>query len=380
MQIENQTCAYLLTLLRCAILGKAAPAVPEALDFDAFFQLARRQQIYNIIFPLLAELPGVPEEEKARWESYTYTELMRTITMDHERGLLFAQLEAVGIDYMPLKGLLLREYYPKTSMRQMTDNDILYDPAQREHLLRIMRKAGYKMTACGENSDDFHKPPYATFEFHRTLFFSEKAFCPCFDGIWQRAQRDAPDGHRYTMDVSDNYLYTVAHMYKHYSTNGCGVRFLVDVYLLYTKEAERLNRAYIESEFEKMGILDFARLALRLAQDLFAANPLDKDEMQMLTVCMQGGVFGDSTLTLVRQLNAQGADLTAAQRRRRYLWRRLFPDKKKMYADFKTLERYPWLLPWFYLLRFLRVPFKRKSVLAETRQVQQLTERQEKQK
>ena len=176
MQIENQTCAYLLALLRCALTGASAPAVPEGLDFDAFFDLARRQQVYNIVFPLLAALPGVPEGEKKRWENYTYTELTRTITMDHERGRLFAQLDEAGIDYMPLKGLLLREYYPKTSMRQMTDNDILYDPVGRKQLLQIMRKAGYKMTACGENSDDFHKPPYATFEFHRTLFFDEKDF------------------------------------------------------------------------------------------------------------------------------------------------------------------------------------------------------------
>ena len=131
MQIENQTCAYLLVLLRCALTGAPAPAAPEGLDFDAFFDLARRQQVYNIVFPLLAALPGVPEGEKKRWENYTYTELTRTITMDHERGQLFARLDEAGIDYMPLKGLLLREYYPKTSMRQMTDNDILYDPVGR---------------------------------------------------------------------------------------------------------------------------------------------------------------------------------------------------------------------------------------------------------
>ena len=58
MQIENQNCAYLLALLRCALTGASAPAVPEGLDFDAFFDLARRQQVYNIVFPLLAALPA----------------------------------------------------------------------------------------------------------------------------------------------------------------------------------------------------------------------------------------------------------------------------------------------------------------------------------
>ena len=101
MQIENQTCAYLLALLRCALTGASAPAVPEGLDFDAIFDLARRQQVYNIVFPLLAALPGVPEGEKKRWENYTYTELTRTITMDHERGQLFAPRDEAGSDTLP---------------------------------------------------------------------------------------------------------------------------------------------------------------------------------------------------------------------------------------------------------------------------------------
>ena len=112
MQIENQTCAYLLALLRCALTGASAPAVPEELDFDAFFDLARRQQVYNIVFPLLAALPGVPEGEKKRWENYTYTELTRTITMDHERGQLFAQRLMTGCRLLVILPLSIRKLLP----------------------------------------------------------------------------------------------------------------------------------------------------------------------------------------------------------------------------------------------------------------------------
>lgn len=380
MTIENRECAYLLSLLSCALKCEEPPAIPDGLDFGALFSIAKKQQIYNIIFPLIQNMDGVPPEEKEQWRNYAYSELVRTVAVDHDRDIILKAFEAQGINYMFLKGLVLREYYPKASMRQMSDNDILYDPAKRDAVLRIMKNLHYKLVACGENSDDFHKSPYFTFEFHRTLFFEEKEFCPRFDRVWERAAQDDQHPHQYHMDVSDNYIYSVAHMYKHFSTNGCGVRFLADIYLLYKKEASRLDQAYIDRELEQMGIGDFAEKALRLALDLFGGEELTQPEISFLTTFLQGGVYGDSTLTLVRGFEAERQDArSAASAKRKYLLHRLFPSKKTMKANFKTLEKYPFLLPWFYFVRLLRLPGKRKEAMAEARAIEQIAQAQSRQ-
>lgn len=44
---------------------------------------------------------------------------------------------------MPLKGVILKELYPKIGMRQMSDNDILFDETYRKDVVRFMKNKGY---------------------------------------------------------------------------------------------------------------------------------------------------------------------------------------------------------------------------------------------
>lgn len=374
MTIDNRECAYLLLLLSCALRQEDAPKAPEGLDFSALFSISKSQQIYNIIFPLIKDMDAVPESEKERWKNYNYSELVRTIAVDHDRQMLTEELEKHGIKYMFLKGLILRNYYPKSIMRQMSDNDILYDASKRDELLSIMKKCGYKMEACCENSDDFHKEPYFTFEFHRELFFEEQSFCPKFDNLWERAVQDSEHPYKYHMDVSDNYIYSVAHMYKHFSTNGCGVRFLADIYLLYTKEKNRLDGEYITQKFNEFGIADFADSSLKLALRLFNREELTESEIRLLNVFMKGGIYGDSRLTLVRRFDEVKGESSAVTARRKYIFKRLFPSRKTMTANFKVLEKRPYLLGAYYIIRLFRLFKKGGKALAEAKEIKKISE------
>lgn len=374
MTIDNKECAYLLLLLSCALRQEDAPKAPEGLDFSALFSIAKSQQIYNIIFPLIKDMDVVPDSEKERWKNYSYSELVRTIAVDHDRQLLTEELEKHEIKYMFLKGLILRNYYPKSIMRQMSDNDILYDASKRDELLSIMKKCGYKMENCCENSDDFHKKPYFTFEFHRELFFEEQSFCPRFDNLWERAVQDEEHPYQYHMDVSDNYIYSVAHMYKHFSTNGCGVRFLADIYLLYTKEKNRLDGEYIVQKFNEFGIADFADNSLKLALRLFNREELTESDIRLLNIFMKGGVYGDSRLTLVRRFDEVKGESSAVTARRKYILKRLFPSRKTMTANFKVLEKRPYLLGVYYIIRLFRLFTKGNKAIAEAKEIRKISE------
>lgn len=379
MILENKEVTYLLSLLRCALAQKQAEEPPQGLDFPALFVLAKKQQVYNIVCPLIADMAQVPSAEKKIWHDYAYSELVRTIAVDHDRELILADLEARGIDYMPLKGLVLRGYYPKSTMRQMSDNDILYDASKRDILLPILKKYGYKLVTCCENSDDFHKPPFYTFEFHRTLFFDEHDFHPRFDHLWERARLMPGTAHRYEMDVQDVYIYSVAHMYKHYSTQGCGVRFLADLYLLYTHEKENLDFTRINRRFAEMGILDFAEKSLALALPLFEGGELDDGKIRFLTVFMNNGIYGDGKLFLTRRFEKERQPgETGAKTARRYLLRRLFPNQKTMRANYKTLEKKPWLLPWYYIKRLLtKGVSKGGPAMREAREIRQMAKEEQ---
>lgn len=54
------------------------------------------------------------------------SKIIRKLSLyDIERSKIFAALENKGIWYLPLKGIVVRNCYPKVSMREMSDNDTL---------------------------------------------------------------------------------------------------------------------------------------------------------------------------------------------------------------------------------------------------------------
>ncbi len=344
IKTRNAEIDYLLELLACSIRGEAAPKA-QGVDFDRLLKLAERQQIYTAVLPALAESEQLSAGQFKEWNNYRLSELKKTIAVDNERQIICSELENAKIKYMFLKGLIIREYYPKTAMRQMSDNDILYDEAKRDELYEIMKKHGYYLGASGGISDDFYKKPYVTFEFHRTLFNPEEEFCPQFDA-WKNAKPEAEGSSRMIMSKEDNYIYALGHMYKHYyCIDGCGVRFVCDIYLL-KNSADELNWDYINKTLEDFGISEFHKTVLSLADSIFENKELETDAEKLLDFLFEGGVYGKSSYDIDKEVEKYGS-------KSKFLMHRIFPSKEEMKAEYRVLGDKPYLLPAYYGYRLI---------------------------
>ena len=208
----------------------------QGVDFCALFELAKEQELFCLINDLIQSMSFVPDEAKQLFKNHTLSEKSRMIALGAQRNILYSKFAESKIKYMPLKGLIIKDYYPMESMRQMSDNDILIDETKRSEAAEIMRELGYEPFDTTQNSDDFFKEPYYTIELHRSLFDSESEYSPSFENIWQNSIKDDKDEYLYHMNKNDVYIYSVCHMYKHYIKCCCGLRFLVDNYLFLEKE------------------------------------------------------------------------------------------------------------------------------------------------
>ena len=351
----------LLHLLNCALKGEQ-PALPTDLDWAALLQLANRQQVYNTVLPVLDQAAVLPPEQLQRWNDYRLTELQRTLYVNSQRQAVCADLEAQNIRYMFLKGLVLREFYPQTMMRQMSDNDILFDPDRRSDLAKIMRAHQFTLTVATDKSDDYYKEPNCLIEFHRELFNHEDlqtAFPAAL--VWQHAVQDPEHPCRYHMSPEDNYLFTLGHMYKHYIMEGCGVRFLCDVYLLRTRQTG-MDACYVETMVDKMGIAAFHQTVIGLAEAVFAEGAMTPDGRQLLADMFAGTVYGKGP-SMAEKVEARGG-------KGRYILSRLFPKVSIMKNTYPVLEKCPFLLPIYYLVRLVsRLRHRKKEIRSEVRQL-----------
>ena len=248
----------------------------------------------------------------------------------------------------------MKDYYPRYGMREMSDNDILCDSSRMAEVREIMESLGYTCEHYGKwNHDTYQKPPTLVFEMHHSLFVQGEmpAFDRYYAGVFDRLIHR--DGCEYAFSDEDFYLYLLAHGYKHFSHNGTGLRFLLDIYV-YLQTHPGMDSDRIARELEKLGLTEFEQRSRELAVKLFGFGELDDRDREWLTHFMDSSLYGSVRQgeynMLTRQL--KGRDTKSAKRK--YLFDRVFLRGEALKKEYPFFARHRCLLPFLYLYR----PFK----------------------
>lgn len=378
---ERKRTGYELIYLTACALHGAAPdeAVTAGMELSRGYRLACAHALGAVFCMALEETAAYERAEpelQRQMQDAKNKAIRKNMLLDAEREQLFAWMDAEEIWHMPLKGVLLKELYPRVGMRQMSDNDILFDAAAQYRVRDHMKARGYTAVSVGKgNHDVYKKPPVYNFEMHTALFGA------AHDPLWQnyyadvkeRLLRDSEASFGYHFREEDFYLYFMAHACKHYSTGGTGLRTLTDTYV-YIRSKANLDRNYIAAEAKKLGISDFEEAVRKLAEKLFRAPvllseaELTKEEREMLSYFLYSGTYGTTENRVknkLEQLQRDGAPITK-KTKRKYLLRRIFPDMEwyKSYAPF--CYRHRWAIPFFWVWRLMRGALvKRKRIAGE---------------
>lgn len=354
---------YLVSLLRSAVKQEKPSSAPENLDWDKLIDLSKKQQVYSVIIPVI-DLESVPVDFANELQLYSQNELLRMLAMKAELEEIEKELEKKEIRFMLLKGSVIRNYYPLQKMRQMSDFDILYDKSKREGLIEIMNGRGYNLFSCGENSDDFSKKPFYTFEFHRELFFNEHIFCPDFSDVWDNAKPDSKNAFKYHMSHEDLYLHTVAHMYKHYILGGFGIRFIADIYVLLEHFGKAFNSKYVDEKLKKMELTSFEKTVREVAYAVFDGDSFTYEQAKFLGDVMSFGIYGSGeggARVYYDEYVAKHGKTSVAG----YYLSKAFPSREFMKQVYPVLEKKPYLILFYYVKRlFHKFIYDRKFIVS----------------
>lgn len=331
-------------LAGCAAKG-IVPELTGLEDTGAIFAYARKHRLTAAVAMAL-ESAGRAD----RSTTFIIADaLKRKFLFETAYAQVKAKLEEAGILYLPLKGMILKDYYPKPGMREMGDYDILFDANRAEDVKAIMEELGFETESFGkEHHDCYRKSPFLEFEMHRTLFgLNHDELYDYYLDVEKRLLGDKYEKH---LSTEDFYLYVTAHEYKHYICKGTGLRSLLDTYVYLQKE--KLDMAYVTAEAEKLGMADFESANRALAQRLFSNEALTESDREMLDYILSSGVYGTADHRVKNKMSEQGWG-----KLRYALDRFLVPvsRKNKKYAYFAG--RFPFFYQHKILLPFL--PFYR---------------------
>ena len=351
-------------LAACAVNGIVPDATRvEMMDLNRLYKAADRHLLTGITAMAL-------ESVRVKDEMFTQAKgkaIRKVLAFDVERSAVLAKLEDAGIWYMPLKGSVLKSLYPKLGMRQMSDNDILYDACKTPEVRTIMEGLGFFTdSSFGQgNHDQYYKLPVCNFEMHRSLFASghEKRFVDYYQDVKSRLILD--EGSRYSYHFSDEdfYIYMLCHEYKHFFGAGTGLRSMLDIYVYLKKKSGAMDWSYISDEMEKLGISDFEAQNRSLAMHLFDGEALTIQDQKILDYIISSGTYGTFQNRVQNRARKYG---NGSWGKLKYIFSRLFLPMDVVRAKFPLFIKCPILLPFLPAYRILRgLTIQRNTVRAE---------------
>jgi len=343
----------LIYLLFCAVNGLTPESERvRAMDMANLYRLSGLHKVRGAVCIAL-EKAGVQNED---FHQEMKKAVRKNILLDIERQSILADFERHGIWYMPLKGCILKDLYPGNGMREMSDNDILFDKEKRYTVRDIMMAHGYSIELFGKgNHDVYHKPPVLKFEMHVALFHrihADNTYYRYYRDFRRLLKKDGNNNYGYHLSDEDFYVFMTVHEYKHYSTSGTDIRSLLDCYVYEKAMGDKLDYEYIREQMEQLGIANFERNRRTLAFKVFSSAvlpELTETEQSMLTYYL-------TSLTNAHYENSIDNKLQTRSKSE-YLLELIFPSMEVMKGSVGFVEKCGMLYPLGVVWRLFRAFF-----------------------
>ncbi len=247
-----------------------------------------------------------------------------------------------GISYIPLKGSVIRPYYPYGSMRTSCDIDILIHEDDIEDAIISLENKGYR---CGVRN--YHDVSlYSPSKIHLELHFNIQEKMGNLDAVLKDAWKYArlTKGSQFVFSKEFFAFHIFAHMAYHFLSGGCGIRSLLDIWVMEHKMGISFSCA--KSLLEKAGIYQFAAEMSNLTELCFTKNNRDSFSDSVLQYIFQGGVYGSAQNHIAVDKSKSGSSF-------KYICKRIFLNPKLMSNLYPGLEKKPFLLPYYWVKRLI---------------------------
>ena len=358
------TMNQLIALVGYVIGQKQSIEIPKE-ELNKLFRLAKKHMLSSIVGMAL-ESSGQNNEMA---QTAVATAFRRMILMNSEAKKLFEAFEKAGIWFAPLKGTVIKDFYPRSGMREMSDCDILYDANRAEDVKGIMEELGYTTTSFGEDHHDVYtKEPVTNIEMHRTLFQERHQMYEYYQNIKEKLVLDEGWNYRYHFLPEDFYIYMIAHEYVHFAYYpGTGIRSLVDTYVFLKKFNGKLDWKYIFAECKKIGVDKFEEKNRLISLHLFDDEQMTNEEKDFFKYFMTEGIYGSTKDGVTYKVDTLGGGVVG---KIKYIMKRLFPSMRWIKQKMPFVYKHKFLLP---IVPFIRIgqafSTKRKVAMNELKTV-----------
>ena len=351
--MEQQTIELLFALLRSAISEKATEENISSVSdeqLSRLFAISQRHDVSHLLALGLKQNSRFPEKE-AETDKNIFKAIYRYERINFEYTKLCEALELGAIPFVPLKGSVLRRYYPEAWMRTSCDIDILVHREDLESAIAYLTEnLKYVEKERATHDVSLYSPSGIHIELHFDLVEEGRAndAIEVLGTVWENLS--LCEGKNYWYEMTDEffYFYHIAHMAKHFETGGCGIRPFIDLWIL--DNIDGIDQGKRDELLSKGDLLQFANSARRLSRVWFDAEEHDGLSLKLQEFILHGGVYGSIENRVALQQKKRGGRVG-------YILSRIFVPYTRLKRYYPILEKHPWLMPfmqvrrWFMLMK-----------------------------
>lgn len=351
----------ILTLIKSALLDRPFP-LPSGFSLEKVPELCRAHEITPMVCEGAVNC-GIHNQSGFRT---LFQESCQHLLLSERQGVAIQSIcrafDKNGIDYMPLKGCLMKRRYPKHEFRPMSDADILVRTNQYDKIRPLMKELGF-FEDVESNHEYVWLSRSLNVELHKRLIPSyNKDYFAYFGDGWRLATQKT--GTRYAMTPEDEFIYLFVHLAKHYRDGGVGCRQMVDLWI-HRRSFPNLDENYLRQELKKLQLLEFYENVQRTLAVWFEDGPADEVTQCITDFIFSSGAWGteeDHMLSeAVREQKMAGSALGGKLAAGIKL---VFPPYSGMAMHFPVLKKAPILLPVMWPVRWMELLFvRRKSAM-----------------
>ena len=356
----EQTKTIAFALLRYTLCGVEIPlAVREQITqvrLENVYRLSKSHDLAHLVADALDKNGLLDDSEISnKFRAERVLAVYRYEQMQYELDAICKTLEEEKIEHIPLKGSVLRKYYPEPWMRTSCDIDILVHEIDLEAAVKLLTgKLKYRVGDKDAHDISLFSPGGVHLELHFKLVDARvsRRGEQFLTDIWNNCDKINGLTHQRMITDETFYFYHVAHMAKHFELGGCGIRSFIDLWILnHRVQFEREKREKLLADGE---LLRFDTLAQKLAEVWLSQAGYDERTKTMEDYVLRGGAYG--TLE-------NGVTVKQAKKKGKfgYLLSRIFISYEALVVLYPSLKKRKCLFPFYQIRRWFRLLLKGKT-------------------
>ena len=316
-------------------------------ELEAVYLASAKQDVSHIICNALERNGLLPDDDRIT-EAFCQQRLLaiyryQRTNFEYER--ICQTLRKAEIPYLPLKGSVIREYYPEPWMRTSCDIDILVAEEKLEAAVKALRdELNYATDGAREFHDvSLHSPTGIHLELHFNILENLPGIDKMLCKVWDHSAKREGSEYEYRMTNEFLIFHVLAHMSYHFIGGGCGIRPFIDLWLL--REKLQYDENMLLTMCKECGLERFYNAVSELAYVWFGGKVHSELSLSIESFILNGGVYGDPRIGIAARQSKKGGKLS-------YAMSRIFQPYDVLKEKYPILKKHRFLTPFYEVKRW----------------------------